>query len=193
MNYLEYFGLSKYVLAFGHGLCWLQADRSLARLIPLDRRQKRAYAEARDAVWSYYQRLKAYRTNPTAAECTRLEADFDAVFLKHWGWTEVNEVMHKIHGKKEDLLLVLKHPEVPTHNNLSENDIRQFAKLRKISGSTRSEDGRRSRDTVLSLKTTCRKLAISFRQFLQDRIFGRKQIPRLGDIIRQRGQAAAVQ
>ena len=179
------------LLCFGHGLCWLHAERSLARLIPLDRRQKRAYDDARDALWSYYQRLKAYRENPTAAECTRLEADFDAVFLKQWGWTEVNEVMHKIHGKKEDLLLVLKHPEVPTHNNLSENDIRQFAKLRKISGSTRSEDGRRSRDTFLSLKTTCRKLAISFRKFLQDRIFGHNQIPRLGDIIRQRGHAAA--
>ena len=179
------------LLGFGHGLCWLHAERSLARLIPLDRRQKRAYDDARDALWSYYQRLKAYRTNPTAAECTRLEADFDAVFLKQWGWTEVNEVMHKIHGKKEDLLLVLKHPEVPTHNNLSENDIRQFAKLRKISGSTRSEDGRRSRDTFLSLKTTCRKLAISFRKFLQDRIFGHNQIPRLGDIIRQRGHTAA--
>lgn len=181
------------LLGFGHGLCWLHAERSVARLIPLDRRQQRGYDEARDAIWGYYQRLKAYRANPTQAERTRLEADFDAVFLKQWGWTELNEVMHKIHGKKEDLLLVLEHPEAPTHNNLSENDIRQFAKLRKISGSTRSEDGRRSRDTFLSLKTTCRKLAISFRKFLQDRIFGRNQIPRLGDIIRQRGRAAAAQ
>ena len=98
--------------------------------------------------------------------------------------------MNAIHQKKFDLLLVLENPEVPLHNNLSENDIRQFAKLRKISGSSRSELGRRCRDTFLSLKTTYRKLAISFREFLQDRKNGLNQFPPLGDIIQQRGGAA---
>jgi hypothetical protein len=134
--------------------------------------------------------LKKYRENPTATKRQRLESDFDTVFLKQSKWPELNDVMNAIHQKKSDLLLVLEHPEVPLHNNLSENDIRQFAKLRKISGSSRSELGRRCRDTFLSLKTTCRKLAISFREFLQDRINGLNEIPPLGDIIRQRGRAA---
>ena len=38
---------------------------------------------------------------------------------------------------KEELLLVLDRPEIPLHNNLSENDIREYVKKRKISGSTR--------------------------------------------------------
>lgn len=80
---------------------------------------------------------------------------------------------------------MLEHPTLPLHNNLSENDIRQFAKLRKISGSSRSEAGRRCRDTFISLKTTCRKLGVSFWYYLRDRITGSGQIRPLGDLMRQ--------
>jgi hypothetical protein len=45
---------------------------------------------------------------------------------------------------------------------LSETDIREYVKRRKISGGTRSEAGRRDRDTFASLKKTCRKLSVSF-------------------------------
>jgi len=56
------------------------------------------------------------------------------------------------------------------HNNLSENDIREYVKRRKVSGSTRSELGRQARDTFTRLKKTCRKLGVSFWQYLLDRI-----------------------
>ena len=82
------------------------------------------------------------------------------------------EGTRRIHEKRDDLLLVLERPEIPPHNNLSENDIREWAKKRKISAGTRSELGRRCRDTFISLKKTCRKPGVSFRQYLQDRIRG---------------------
>jgi hypothetical protein len=74
---------------------------------------------------------------------------------------------------------------VPLHNNASESDIRDYVKKRKISGSTRSDDGRRCRDTFASLKKTCRKLGIRFWEYLRDRIRGLGHIPRLADLIRQ--------
>ena len=43
-----------------------------------------------------------------------------------------------------DLLRVLEQPEVPLHNNVSERHIRDYVKKRKISGSTRSDAGRRA-------------------------------------------------
>ncbi|GAM52221.1 hypothetical protein EBME_0684 [bacterium endosymbiont of Mortierella elongata FMR23-6] len=43
-------------------------------------------------------------------------------------------------------------------------------KKQKISGGTRSELGRQCRDTFFSLKKTCRKLGISFWDYLTDRI-----------------------
>ena len=42
------------------------------------------------------------------------------------------------------------------------------------------------RDTFTSLKKTCRKLGISFWQYLLDRVTGGHQIPLLQDLIRQR-------
>ena len=179
------------LLGYAHGLCWLHAERHVARLIPLSPREQRAYDRTRDAIWHYYQRLKAYREQPTPRKRQHLERSFDRLFLSRTGWEELNQALRTIHHKKDELLLVLEHPELPLHNNLSESDIRQFAKMRKISGSTRSENGRRCRDTFLSLKTTCRKLHVSFWRFLQDRIQGLKALPPLPELIRRAAQAAA--
>ena len=95
-----------------------------------------------------------------------------------------------LYDKRAELLLVLDRPAVPLHNNGSEGDIREWATKRKISGSTRSDLGRRCRDTFISLKKTCRKLGISFWQYLQDRIRGGHEIVSLPDLIRQAAQEA---
>ncbi len=61
-------------------------------------------------------------------------------------------------------------PDVPLHTNGSERDIREQAIRKKISGGTRSNLGRRCRDTFLSLKKTCCNLSVSFWHYLLDRI-----------------------
>lgn len=177
------------VLGLMIGLCWLHAERHVARLIPLNAREQRAYDRSRDVIWNYYQRLKAYRQAPTPQKKVCLERDFDLLFLQRTGYPDLNEALRKIQAKKENLLLVLERPEIPLHNNLSENDIRQYVKKRKISAGTRSDVGRRCRDTFLSLKTTCRKLGVTFWRYLQDRIQGRNTIPSLGDLIREKATA----
>jgi hypothetical protein len=83
-------------------------------------------------------------------------------------------------------LLVLEHPEIPLHNNLSEGDIREHVKKRKISGGTRSDLGQRCRDTFTRLKKTCRKHGLSFWDYLGDRIKGIGEIPPLPDLVRER-------
>jgi len=86
-------------------------------------------------------------------------------------------------------LLVLKRPDIPLHTNGSENDIRGHVKWRKVSGGTHSDLGKRCRNTFTSLKKTCRKLGISFWDYLADRIEQKGEIPLLPDIIRQRAIA----
>ncbi len=87
-------------------------------------------------------------------------------------------------GKNQhELLRVLDKPYLPLHNNLSERDIRDYVKKRKISGSTRSDTGRKARDTFASLKKTCRKNGISFWDYLKDRLLGTSDIPPLSDVI----------
>jgi len=95
----------------------------------------------------------------------------------------LNLALERLYKNKAELLLVLERPEIPLHNNLSENDIREYVKRRKVSGSTRSEQGRRCRDTFTSLKKTCRKLGVSFWEYLLDRLSKRKEIPPLQKLI----------
>ena len=86
---------------------------------------------------------------------------------------------------------MLDKPWLPLHNNLSERDIRESVKQRKISGSPRSELGRQCRDTFTSLKKTCRKHGISFWEYLKDRVSRVNAIMPLPDVIRQAVQAQA--
>jgi hypothetical protein len=51
-----------------------------------------------------------------------------------------------------ELLLVSERPDIRLHNNSAENAIRKYVGKRKISDGTRSESGRRARDTFKSLK-----------------------------------------
>jgi len=98
----------------------------------------------------------------------------------------LNQVLKRLSRRKRELLKVLERPELPLHNNASEQDIREFVTKRKISGSSRSDSGRRCRDTFASLKKTCRKLGVSFWEYLTDRVCGQNLIPPLGQLIAQK-------
>ena len=58
----------------------------------------------------------------------------------------------------------------------------------KISGGTRSEEGRRAWDTFASLNLTCRRLGICFYAYLMDRFLGLGIIAQLGTIVRERSK-----
>ena len=120
-----------------------------------------------------------------------LAARFDALVAQQTDYPSINGVLKEMRGNRDDLLRVLERPEIPLHNNAMESDIREFVKRRKISGGTRSDAGRRCRDTFASLKKTCRKLGVRFWDYLHDRVRGLGQIPSLADLIRQKARAAA--
>lgn len=172
---------------FLHGLCWIHAERTISRMSGFNEAQRKALEDKRGQIWDYYNDLKKYKINPTVDEKNRLKDLFDVIFKGDTAFATLNMALKRLHANKEELLLVLERPEIPLHNNLSENDIREYVKKRKISGSTRSSPGRRCRDTFASLKKTCRKLGISFWDFLKDRSAGTcDAIPYLPELIRNR-------
>jgi len=181
-----------------HAACWVHAERPLARMIPHNEEHRLAIERVRQQIGELYQDLKRYRQQPQPAQVPVLTARFEALCAQRTVYPSINNVLHEMHEHQADLLRVLSRPEVPLHNNASESDIRDYVKKRKISGSTRSDDGRRCRDTFASLKKTCRKLGIRFWDYLQDRVRGLGQVPRLAEVIRQRaaestaGKAEAV-
>ncbi len=67
-------------------------------------------------------------------------------------YVTLNPALKRMGENRHELLRVLDKPYLPLHNNLSERDIREYVKKRKISGSARSEAGRKARDTFASLK-----------------------------------------
>lgn len=174
-----------------HASCWVHAERPLARMIPFNEMHRAAIEQVRDQIWELYKDLKAYRENPDAAAKPALEARFDALVNQKTNYPSIAAVQKEMREHKADLLRVLERPEVPLHNNGSESIIRTYVKTRKISGSTRSDAGRRCRDTFASLKKTCRKLGVSFWTYLCDRVRGLGQIPRLAAVIRQKTEEMA--
>jgi hypothetical protein len=174
-----------------HAACWVHAERPLAKLVPHNEEHRAAIEKVRGQIWELYKELKAYRAQPDEALRPMLTARFEALVAQQTGYPSIDGVLKEMRDHQADLLRVLERPEVPLHNNGEESDIREFVKRRKISGGTRSDAGRRCRDTFASLKKTCRKLGVRFWDYLQDRIRGLDQLPRLADLIRQRARGPA--
>jgi hypothetical protein len=171
-----------------HAACWIHAERPLARLIPYSEEHRAAIAPVRGEIWGLYQDLKGYRQRPEPSQRSELEARFDALCTQRTGFPSIDGVLEGMRRHRTSLLRVLDRPEIPLHTNLSENHLRDYVKTRKISGGTRSELGRQARDTFASLKKTCRELGVNFWAYLQDRVRGVAQVPRLAELIRRRAE-----
>jgi uncharacterized coiled-coil protein SlyX len=174
-----------------HAACWIHAERPLARMIPYSQEHRAAIAKVRGQIWELYQDLKGYRPHPEPSRRKDLESRFDAVCGQRTGFPSIDDVLARMRAHRSALLRVLERPEVPLHTNLSERHLRDYVTKRKISGGTRSESGRRARDTFASLKKTCRELGVNFWAYLQDRVRGAGHVPRLAELIRRKAEETA--
>jgi hypothetical protein len=170
---------------FRHGLCWIHAERVIVRIIPLNETHRKEQRWVREQIWDLYADLKVYKAAPDKELKEDIEARFEELCAARTSFATLRQALKRLHRNKAELLLVLEKPWLPLHNNLSESDIREYVKKRKISGSTRSDSGRRCRDTFTSLKKTCRKHGISFWDYLIDRVSGKNIIAPLTEYIRQ--------
>lgn len=173
---------------FLHALCWIHAERTIHKIIPCSEQEKAAIEDIRDRIWQLYRYLAFYKKVPDDEKKAAAERSFDEIFSSQTCSNVLNDALRRLANNKKELLLVLERPDIPLHNNLSERDIREYVKKRKISGGTRSEAGRRCRDTFTSLKKTCRKNGISFMAYIHDRVSKANLIEPLPDIIRARAQ-----
>lgn len=170
---------------FEHGLCWLHSERKINALIPFSDSHVNDIKEIRSQFWEIYARLTAYKLSPVDKEKRAIQKKFDKMCATKTSSASLNQVLKRLYKNREELLLVLKYPNLPLHNNLSERDIREYVKKRKISGSTRSDEGRRSRDTFASLRKTCLKLKVNFWDYLVDRHSKAFAIPQLSQLVHQ--------
>lgn len=172
-----------------HVLCWVHAERTIHKIVPFTDDQRTAVESIRGKIWDLYYDLKSYKENPKIESKIELEKRFDDIFQEKTCFITLNLALKRLYKNKPELLLVLERPDVPLHNNASESDIREYAKRRKVSGGTKSDDGRKSRDTFTSIKKTCRKLGVSFWEYLNDRNFKRYSIPMLSILMKEKATA----
>jgi hypothetical protein len=169
-----------------HAACWVHAERLVHKLIPVNDIQRRAVEVTRQLIWWFYADLKAYRLAPHPKRAAAMRARFDRIFTRVTGFALLDQLLRRLHKQKADLLRVLDRPEIPLHTNGSENDIRAVVTKRKVSGGTISEAGRQARDVLLGLMKTCRKLGVSFFEYLGCRlgVQGARPIPPLAELVR---------
>ena len=168
---------------FKHSQCWIHAERGLAKVHPVNDQQAMAQKWCRTWFWSIYDDLKAFKAGPDEEKALKVWLGFQALIQTETGCEPLQEALSGLALIKEELLLVLKDPSLPLHNNLSESQIREYVKRRKVSGGTRSDAGRQCRDTFASLKKTCRLYGLSFWDYLTDRLTSGGLFPRLADLI----------
>jgi len=169
-------------------LCWVHDGRLYKKLEPVVALHREQLKDFRKKYWKYYHALLAYRKHPKADKRLQLETKFDELFATHTGYFDLDQRIEKTRDKKDSLLQVLEHPELPLHNNASELAVRQRVRKRDISFGPRSPLGVKAWDTFATLADTARKLGISFFTYIQDRISESNQIPPLATLVTQRAR-----
>ena len=173
-------------------LCWIHEGRHFKKLTPYLPQHQAALADILKQFWDYYRDLLAYRDQPTTDEQTRLDARFDSLFGTVTGYQALDNRLALTRDKKPELLLVLKHPELPLHNNPAELGARQRVRKRDVSFGPRSPAGSAAWDTFMTLAATSRKLGLDFAAYLRDRFTRAGQVPPLADLITARAPQLAL-
>jgi len=167
-------------------LCWVHEGRHYKKLMPVFVHHLQLLSDFRKQFWDFYDELLAYQQQPTPEESVRLEREFDRLFSTCTGYAALDARIAKTRAKKASLLMALKYPEIPLHNNPAELEARQRVRKRDVSFGPRTQDGVKAWDTFMSLAATARKLGISFYQYIHDRISKANQIPSLASLIEAR-------
>ncbi len=171
-------------------LCWVHAGRHFKKLTPLFAYHRALVDTFLDDFWAYYHDLQAYRAAPTALERAHLDAAFDTLFARRTGYWHLDERIAKTAVKKEALLCVLAHPDVPLHNNPAELGARHRVRKRDVSFGPRSQAGIAAWDIFGTITQTAAKLGVNVAHYLHDRLSGAYQMPSLAALITQRAAEA---
>ena len=172
-------------------LCWVHEWRHYKKLEPRLAFHRWRLSTFADAFWALYRRLLAYREHPTDAEAAALTSAFDALFTTPTCYAQLDHRARLTLAKKEHLLQVLRHPEIPLHNNPAELGARQRVRKRDVSLAARTAEGVAAWDTFQTLGETAKKLGVNITAYLRDRLTGRCALPSLASLIAHQSAPAA--
>ena len=169
-------------------LCWIHDGRHYKKLNPVVPQHKTLRDDFLTQYWLYYQTLKDYKEAPDPNKAIEIKQQFDALFSTQTGYQQLDERIAKTYAKKKELLLSLKYPELPLHNNASELSARVQARARDVSLHTMSENGTKIKDTFMTISQTAKKLKLRTYDYIRDRVSGEFKLPSLAQLIEEKSQ-----
>jgi hypothetical protein len=101
-------------------LCWIHESRHYKKLTPHIPYYREALDSFKEGFWKLYRKLLDYRQNPNQGEAHSLQEEFEQLFKQVSGYEQLDKRKSLTLAKKEALLMVLSHPEIPLHNNPAE-------------------------------------------------------------------------
>ena len=151
-------------------LCWIHDGRNYKKLHPIVPLHKEKLEKFLDRYWNYYGKLLEYKKNPSSQMAKILSAEFDKLFSTKTKYRALDERIAKTKANKTQLLLVLKYPELPLHNNDAELGARVQVRKRDVSLHTMTKDGTKANDTFMTIVQTAKKLGVSSYEYIHDRV-----------------------
>src|SRR3972149_3129159 len=137
-------------LTYDRMLCWVHEGRPYKKLLPVVPLHRERLDDFLKRFWEYYDQLLSYRQAPTPEESLRLETEFDNLFATRTQKKKLEKRITKTQAKKASLLLVLKSPELPLHNNPAELAVRQRVRKRDVSFGPGTQEGGGARGTGMT-------------------------------------------
>ena len=177
------------LLAQHIALCWIHDGRHYKKLRPVAPQHKKALKDFLTQYWLFYHQLKAYKEAPNNQQASILPQEFDTLFSTKTDYEQLDERIAKTRAKRDALLLVLDHPELPLHNNASELAARVQARERDVSLHTMSKAGTETKDTFMTISQTAKKLSVKTYEYIRDRVSGELKLPSLAQLIREKSLA----
>jgi len=170
-------------------LCWVHEGRHYKKLKPFRAVNQVKLDNFIDEFWGFYRVLLDYKKSPGEQQAEKISNDFDALFGKCTGYDLLDERIAKTRAKKDNLLLVLKHPHLPLHNNPAELGARTQARKRDISLQTKNDKGTEAKDSMMTIVGTATKLGVNVFDYIHDRISKAFSMPSLASVITKMSQA----
>jgi hypothetical protein len=172
-------------------LCWIHEFRHYKKLIPRFEQHRQALVQWGKTFWLFYRKLAAYREHPDPAKARALRIEFDELFTRKSGYDQLDACKARTLKKRDQLLMVLSHPEILLHNNPAELGARQRVRKRDVSLQARTCEGIAAWDTFQTLVATAKKLGVNIFHYFQDRLLQAHAIPPFATLIHERAQQMA--
>ena len=152
------------------GLCWIHDARNYNKIIPFVEYHKQLVEKFQSHYWKFYRTLLDYKKNPSKDFKEKIETEFDKLFVPNTGYFDLDKQIKKTLKNKDKLLTVLKYPQIPLHNNLSELAARYQVRKRDVCLHTMTHWGTKLQDAFMSIIHTCNLVEINAYSYIKDRI-----------------------